>query len=459
MPSRNQSPWTGLLVAVRTCLLSIWVPVFALAAEQTHEFTAHRRVGDKSEVRVKMEVAGTLKILQGKQSRDLPINVTGECLYDEQLASISKDPDSQVAYRRYRAAEAQLKIGNNELRPRLRGDRRVMSLMVAPESANFAPAEGFLTREELELIDMPANSMLVDRLLPTEPLKIGGTWQLPTDVMPRILGLDLAHDVNVRGTLLSIEKGVARFSLEGKVAGSVDGTSSEIELTGRMYFDTQAHRVTWFAMIIKEKRAIGHAAPGLDVVARVKVKIRPNEGNLDFSAVRLAESARETSTGQRLEYQSEESSFGFVHDARWKITDETDSKLVARLIDRGDLIAQCNLAFVDKGDQKRVSLENFQRDVHQALGDFFGQFVRASQGQTSGGHGLLEVVAIGKVSELPIQWNYYQIIGPDGQQAVAAFTVEEPLVPRLETLDREIVESFHFSPPTVLSSAEQNRLQ
>ena len=34
-------------------------------------------------------------------------------------------------------------------------------------------------------------------------------------------------------------------------------------------------RITWFALLVKEKRSVGHIGPGLDVVAKVILKIAP----------------------------------------------------------------------------------------------------------------------------------------------------------------------------------------
>ena len=121
-----------------------------------------------------------------------------------------------------------------------------------------------------------------------------------------------------------------------------------------------------------------------------------------------------------------------------------------RLMDRGVLAGQCNLALLPKRDPNRlVSLEQFQQDVRKALGDNFGEFVAAGQSVDQNGHRVLRVVAEGSVaakadgkseSNIPIRWIYYHVADREGRQAALTFTVEGEHVERFADADRPIVE-------------------
>ena len=56
--------------------------------------------------------------------------------------------------------------------------------------------------------------------------------------------------------------------MAGVVQGAIGGVSTEIELKAKYEYDLQQKRITWFALLIKEKRAVGHVSPGTLSTAR-----------------------------------------------------------------------------------------------------------------------------------------------------------------------------------------------
>jgi hypothetical protein len=117
-----------------------------------------------------------------------------------------------------------------------------------------------------------------------------------------------------------------------------------------------------------------------------------------------------------------------------------------RMVDRGDLIAQCNLTALPalKPDQF-TSLGEFQKDVQRSLGKSFGRFVQASESVNSQGHHIHSVLVEGTVSELSINWHYYLVSDEAGHRATFAFTLEEDLSDRLGTSDARMVNSLQFA--------------
>ncbi len=137
-------------------------------------------------------------------------------------------------------------------------------------------------------------------------------------------------------------------------------------------------------------------------------------------------------------------------DRRWHSVLDEPKLLTLRFVDRGDLLAQCNIAPLEKASPgERVSLQKFQADIREALKNNFGQFLRASEGTDSRGRTIYTVIANGRVSDLPIQWNYYLVADREGHQVAFAFTLEEGLVERFGDTDRQLVGSLEFfDPPT-----------
>ena len=200
-------------------------------------------------------------------------------------------------------------------------------------------------------------------------------------------------------------------------------------------------------MLIKEQRGVGHVSPGLDVVAKVTMRISPLAESTHLTKEALAKlSPVPTPELTQLIYESQRGKFRFVYDRRWDLTSDDPTLAVMRLVDRGELIAQCNvspLPPVSAG--KQTSLGEFQADVKKSLGKNFGQFVNASEKPGHDNVRILRVVASGEVSQLPIQWIYYLVANEQGQQVSLAFTLEKSLAKRFNSADEPLISSLRFT--------------
>ena len=119
-------------------------------------------------------------------------------------------------------------------------------------------------------------------------MKIGGEWSLEETVVSRLLGLEAISQQDVVGTLESVKENVALISLVGKVTGAVGGVSSDIELKGKLNFDTKQRAITWLTLAYKENRAIGHAQPGFEVVSTLRMVVAPTQAIAGLSDKALA---------------------------------------------------------------------------------------------------------------------------------------------------------------------------
>jgi hypothetical protein len=214
--------------------------------------------------------------------------------------------------------------------------------------------------------------------------------------------------------------------------------------------------VTWLALLVKEKRSIGHVSAGLDVVAKLEMAIRPIETSAALDDPRVAAlDLTPTSESERLLYTAPDQSFVIEYDRQWHIMNETSNMLAMRLVDRGELLAQCNVSPLAKSEpNSAIELGKFQDDIRRSLGKNFGQFIHASEHASSTGMRMLCAVASGEVEGLAIQWNYYHISDRDGHQAVVAFTVESELASQLGERDRALVEGLRFTSPAMTTASQ-----
>ena len=76
-------------------------------------------------------------------------------------------------------------VGDAQFAPTLRPEHRLIAVEAGPQTTLFSPA-GNLTRDELDAVDIQADSLLVDRLLPEKLVAVGDRSPLPRLVAGRL---------------------------------------------------------------------------------------------------------------------------------------------------------------------------------------------------------------------------------------------------------------------------------
>jgi hypothetical protein len=436
------------LVAHCVIALSLGTPVLSFGQNSPeHLLSAKPEVGQVRRVKSVLEVDGELKLNpDGKQVTRLPLKVRGDLLYTERILEFDAEESKRQDARYYQTAEAAIQVGETNHQNLLRDSLRLVVVDAGSEQTNLFSPLGPLTREELELVNIQGNSALLYRLLPNRKARVGETWHHENPVIAQLLGLDVVHTNGIESTLRKVGNGVAVIDIKGAVSGAVSGVSSDLELKGVYNFHIAERRVTWFAVSIKEDRAIGHARPGFEVTARLRILTASGKNAPELTREALTKLSLKAEPGTTLlEFRSEVGGFRFLHDRNWRLMVDRHDVAIMRRIDRGDLIAQCNISsLADLKPGQHLELETFQADVQRALSDKFGQFVEASRATTDAGLRILRAVVNGTVSDLPIQWTYYHFSNDSGRQLSLVFTMDVGLVERFAENDAVIVGSFAF---------------
>lgn len=402
-----------------------------------------------------MDVGGELKVVEEGEARRLKTGVAANLVYYEKVLPGPNDAGGPTrSIRHYREGVGVVKSGEHRYEPALREERRLIGVRIdGPEVTMFCP-RGSLTLEELELIDVLANSLLLDRLLPQEAVAVGARWEHSDELIAALLGLDAVTGNDVRSVLAKVADGKAEFELSGRVEGSEDGVSTGIDLKGKYQFDLSAKRITWFGLLVREDRNVGHVDTGFDVVARVQLRITPGAQTELLASASLADVSLEpTAEAMQLSYESPGGRWRFLHDRRWWVITEERDQAVLRLIDQGERLAQCNVALLSPTtDATELTLEQFQKDIVGALGESFESFVRASQRHDPTDYRVFRVVAQGETSEVPMQWIYYLVTDRHGRRVVLAFVVQKEMLDRFGDCDEALVRTLRILDPQVAAN-------
>jgi hypothetical protein len=440
-----------------TFLLLLATPGRLLSAEPVAKqiFKSECQPGSVTRVEVALQVGGDLKLVTDGAQKKLPMSVVANLAYDEQLLANDDNARPNRSLRFYDDAMAVIKVDKGGEKPTLDNSRRLIVVEKREKSAPelYCPTAG-LSREELDLIEVPGNSLIINELLPDKPVAPGDSWKLADSTLANLLGLDAVSWTDVTSALGQVTDGMADFATAGSLQGAVGGVSTDIELKAKYRFDVAQKRIVYLALLVKEKRDVGHIGPGLDTVAKLIVKISPSSGSQSLAAAAAEIPLALTPELARLTYTSTGRQFRFLHDRRWFLTTEDSKLAVFRLLDRGELVAQCNVSALPAGKAKPATLAEFQRDVQDSLGKNFGQFVNASQYTSEAGYSVLRLVVHGNVSQLPIEWVYYLVSDAHGHRISLAFTLEESLKRRFEEADRALVNGLRLADPVASTAAK-----
>lgn len=445
-------------VTTLCCLAAlVWlatVDSFAVSPRrpQTYQLHAQLSAGSIDRVEAALEVSGENKVVQGNKVERFKMSVLANVSFDERLLQPPTRADrSMRSIRHYDKMAVVLKLDQQELRPALRQSRSLVGVEIDPPSVTLFSPAGPLTRDELDLLEMHGASMslLAYRLLPEGPVAIGETWKHSAALMAAMLDLDAVSQTDVQSVLRGVTGGTAEIEISGKVEGAVSGVSTQIELKANCHFDLSASRIAWFEMVTQESRSIGHVGPGLEARSRLQMKMTPLKESASLSDAALA--GTKLTSGDELtvlSYESPEGGWRLAHGRDWFITGDERRRAVLRLIERGELVAQCNIhTLPDAAPDEKATLAEFQNDIRSGLGDAFGQFLQASERAGEAGYRIYRVVAAGQVEQVPIQWIYYLVADKLGRQVVCAFTIESKLLEQFGAADEQLVAALELDPP------------
>jgi hypothetical protein len=147
--------------------------------------------------------------------------------------------------------------------------------------------------------------------------------------------------------------------------------------------------------------------------------------------------------------------FRLLHGRRWRLVNEDPQTAVLRLVDHGDVVAQCNVhRLTDLENDKQPTLDQFHADVKKSLGKNYGRLVDSETTTTTEGLRMLRVAVEAEISEVPVRWNYYHLSDDQGRQATCVFTLQQASLPRLDGDDLGIASSLQLRGAAAKPAAE-----
>jgi len=425
----------------------------------TYLLQANHKPGATSQVSVRLEVGGDMLVDgEGDKDKKLPLNVAAKATYLEQLIAWYADPEEVVrSLREYQFATADIQVAENTLQRELPEKQQHLLAEIREGRSRLASLTENLTREELDLVNMVGNSLAIDRLLPNRKVAEGESWNHDTATIQALLAMDQVAVCEVSSVATKEEHRQVHIQMAGTVHGLVDGTTAEINLRAAYLFHLDQKRVTKFHMAIQDRRATSDTVPGLDVVAKVYVTVKPVVKSLKVAPeVLQAAPSVDDSLSYTLRFNAPERGFRFNYDLDWFITSDRRDHLSLRYLHEGALTAHCNLTTLPaRSAGRHTNLEQFERDVRKSLEGTLENVTAATEWETPQGHHAMAIIAIGTVKKIPVEWRYYLIASDDLPRASLAITLEQAQVEKFADAERQIIDSLELLPTTKATAAKQ----
>lgn len=348
------------------------------------------------------------------------------------------------------------------------GSRRLLgrdgrTLLVAMQGTTVSPylADGFLSREEADLLDTPFDPLLIDGLRPEGPVAAGDSWKISGDLVAGLVAIDTIESGGIEASLAEVVDGRAKVSLKGTVTGGVDGVPTRLEVAGTATVAATADetagrwrlegRVADLVATIKERRQAGWVAPGLDVEARVAIEriavdspadegTPSNEPTAEDLGPALADRPQGKGRPGAVWHRHPGGRYAVVMDGRWRAIEDGPEGLVMRFVDRGALIGQCSILPLPPTAADTPPTEEIVRaDVRRSLADQFGHIAESESSTREDGTRVVRVVVDGAAEGRPFRWIHHVLTDPAGHQAAVTFMLEPVLADRFAAADRELV--------------------
>jgi hypothetical protein len=417
---------------------------------KTYSLVSRRTTGTVDKVEVTLEAVGDVtQFLKGKESDSNKMEILAGFRYEERTEKFDEALNSPLqSVRHYNVAKARIQIGNQLNSPVLDTNKKIIICNInGGQSSLFATAGPLKDNQLLLIEDMPANTLLLDRLLPPKKVSVGETWKISDETLGPLLTLDAIDTQNVEASLAEVKNNIALVDVKGDIEGAYLGAASAMDVHIMYQFDMENRRIIWLGLVITESRSLGNIGPAVDLIAKLSLKVQPDiepEQLMPDNKINVPEEP--TKENLQLLYDSpDKGAWRFLHNRNWYIVYDEPGSTKLRLLQNGELLSQCDVAQMGKIDTASPStLDSFRADLKTGLGNNFGKVISEQEGKTKKDYSELRIVVSNNSESMPLVWIYYLLTKKDGKQAVIAFVVQSDKQETFGDTDREIVDSFEI---------------
>ena len=427
--------------------LPLWL-VASIAGAQTHTLSEPVQARDCFQYDINMTLKGELRMNKDGKTAAMPLAARAEHRFSERILEVKEKGLPAKVVRNYDTARSSISVNGQASPHDLRTARK---LIVAQRTADnflcYSPA-GPLTRDEVELVSEHFDTLAVTGLLPEKEVKVGDSWKLPNEVVLALGQFEalIAHEITAK--LESVDDGFAVITIGGKAQGIELGALAKITVSASARYEILRKRLVRLEWAQKDERDQGPASPACTVESSTVVKRAPIETPKELNEASLESVPKgfEPPPALTLVYHRDaKDRYDLAVTRDWNLVAQTDTHLVLRLIERGELVAQASLTAWTKAEEgKHTSPEEFKRAMAEAPGWTLEDVLDDGEVPTENGRWLYRVVARGTMDDVKVVQNFFLLAAPSGEQVVITFTMKPGQAAKIGSKDMTLVGSIGF---------------
>lgn len=430
----------------------------ALAApiEIVEPATDSRIFTTKSEVQTKGNVF-TLNAEGEKES--LGLSATAQLQFHaRRLPPAGRDAEALRAVREFISAGVETEVSGYKTSAALPAQLKTVVAAGTREGIRSHCPQVLMTREALDLLEMPGDPLALVALLPLETVEVQAEWSPPEWAAQMLAGVEAAETSVIKCQLESVDQGYALITVTGNVAGQRLGSVSTVRFTGRIQYNIAEKFISGARLRYEVKSDVGTINPGLEAQVDVNfTRTLAAAPGLLTDAYLESIPLNTPSAALELVFDAVPWGLRLLHSRGWHlfqaVYDGQHPVAILRFMEQGALVSQCNIAPVlAAAPGQRTPPAQFEKDIQASLGNRLLQLTEQEDIPTKNGQFIYRVVAVGEVEikgdkgavKLPMNWIYYLCTNPDGRQVSFVFAVEPHLRETLGQEDRNMVTSVSF---------------
>jgi len=399
------------------------------------------------QVESRVQIKGELHMNPNRQAQPVPMDVLANYRYGERLA---RQPDSIKSVRFYDQAMSQIKLDTGQTLHSLSDDNRylIVEWREAPKGdkrIRYQSPQPTLTEQELNLINIPASTMVLGEWLAQNDVEIEDSWHTPDDLLADILTWDFVDKNEITATLDRVANGVAEISLAGTAEGLIDGANTEVNLKGTCHYELQGGLVRSIRLKLIEKRSASLVAPGYDATIWLETNIQPTKRTQLTNASLGKLSMSRKSRADQFRLSCEAGPYELLHPRHWRVISNQSDRTVLRCIRNGRVLGQCDIvALPDQPADFTPSLQQFKATVEKSVAEKGGRVVHSQDSPAVSRYSWMRIDATSEIEEIPMRWLYYTVVSPTGKRVQVLFTLEQEVYDEFNGYDRELIDALQF---------------
>ena len=425
--------------------------------------TLHEPEGSERTVLVSVTVTTSGSVFTAgvaEKSQKHPIVAEARFRFRERrLPSGGRDAGAFRAAREFEIAQLETTISGRKTDQVLPENNRVVVSSGAATGVWVYCPSGLLSRESMDLLELPGEPLALQALLPTEYVEVGAKWSPSPWAIQMLATVEAVQKSEMNCELLSLKAYIATIQIDGSILGQRYGANTDMKVSGQLTFDTKSQLITTAKLSYTIKANIGTVSPGIDAQVETIVtrQLTPTTGKLTDALLDTLPVSPPPEV-EMLVFDAAPWTVQMLHDRGWHLFQavlEGNSQVaIFRLMENGSLICQSNVAKLPTAAVgKHASLDQLEADIQKSLGKRLTSLKPREKMPSEDGRIIYRVVAEGQTTlagdkgavEVPMQWNYYLLAAPSGQQLSFVFSIEPKLLEQLQDRDLQMVQSVRFT--------------